>query len=817
MASSPGASSTPASAHAQLLAALRMRFTAWVLDGLPELSERVHHGLNEAALGAKAARESRETRDALMNFQAGRAAWMSGVAQHLRAATAVPAPRAGAPGKADFDELKLELVGDHAVENRILASRLGLAVMEKAGAAFNDLRVRVQVLEPDGQMSEQDILRPDNVLQALVDGWTDAGLDVDAWKRAQHAISPYMVARLTEGYEACNHWLIEHGVLPKIDFKDRVRRTAGNPGATGAFQLPVVGGVPVSGAQMADGMGAAGWSGAMMMPAGGFPANAGGVVDVTAGAGMTGRSVAGPMVDLNSPLGWVRARAQAVSDQVRRMLFVQAPGGGQPGQAVEHLAPSPGLLTALQAQQLASAQAYGYMPASQFQGGAPTVALTVPHVDILVPVDMPGAARQLRDQTNSLKEKASTPGEKATIEIIALMFQSILAEERIPESIRLLFARLQIPVMRVALSEPEFFGTLEHPARQLIDQMGSCVMGFDAAAVEMDALEAEIRRIVQVIEQYPEVGQRVFAKMVEEFRAFLGEHLVDSGDTKHLVSIAQQVEQKETLAIQYTIEMRNMLKDMPVADVVREYLFKVWSEVLAVAAVRKGAQHEETLMLKRSAADLVWASSAKPSRADRQRVIEMLPHLLQRLRKGMTLLGLVAGVQDTHLKIIGEALSQAFSSKAASVSNERIEELAGQLAALEDVVLEDGAGDLPLDAENIELLVGIDSSKLEVVTDGGSQPSQAMRAWAQELQVGSWFQLDHNGQHSVVQYVWRSARGQLHLFAAPGGRNVLIQARRMAAYLQAGLLSPHEQESLTVRATRTALAKLEANPERLLN
>ena len=87
----------------------------------------------------------------------------------------------------------------------------------------------------------------------------------------------------------------------------------------------------------------------------------------------------------------------------------------------------------------------------------------------------------LRRRTGELKKKAATSTEKATIEIVALMFQSILAEERIPPAMRVWFARLQMPVLRVAIAEPEFFGSLEHPARQLIDRMGSCVMGFDAA------------------------------------------------------------------------------------------------------------------------------------------------------------------------------------------------------------------------------------------------------------------------------------------------------------------------------------------------
>ncbi|RYF65670.1 MAG: DUF1631 family protein, partial [Comamonadaceae bacterium] len=89
--------------------------------------------------------------------------------------------------------------------------------------------------------------------------------------------------------------------------------------------------------------------------------------------------------------------------------------------------------------------------------------------------------------------------------------------------------------------------------------------------------------------------------------------------------------------------------------------------------------------------------------------------------------------------------------------------------------------------------------------------------WAHELQVGTWFMLDHNGQVSQVQFVWRSNRKQLHLFASTHGRSFLIQAGRLASYLQAGLLVPAEEETLTVRATREALAKLDANPERLLN
>ena len=329
-------------------------------------------------------------------------------------------------------------------------------------------------------------------------------------------------------------------------------------------------------------------------------------------------------------------------------------------------------------------------------------------------------------------------------------------------------------------------------------------------------MEIEIKRVVQVIEQYPETGRRVFQLVYDEFQKFLSKFLSEQGSTARVVSIAQQVEQKETMAIQYTIEMRNMLNDMPVREEIREFLFKVWAEVLAIAAMRNGPQHEETVTLKRAAADLVWAASAKPNRADRAKVISDLPKLLQLLRLGMTMLAMETKAQDLHIKAISDTLADAFMSKTDAISSERIEAMAKRLANLEDYLSDEDVGDLPLDTESLVMMIGIDASDIEVITDGGSQPSEAMRAWALELQLGAWFSLDHNGRVSHVQFAWSSDRKQLHLFASSDGRNFLIQGRRLAAYLQAGLLVPMEEEALTVRATRDALAKLEANPERLL-
>jgi hypothetical protein len=138
-----------------------------------------------------------------------------------------------------------------------------------------------------------------------------------------------------------------------------------------------------------------------------------------------------------------------------------------------------------------------------------------------------------------------------------------------------------------------------------------------------------------------------------------------------------------------------------------------------------------------------------------------------------------------------------------------------RLETLEELLPD--ADDVEIDESLVLDLSGHESDELEVVAVGGSMPTPAMMAWARELQVGSWFMLDYRNRNDSVQLAWQGMRRQLSLFVSPQGRGVLFQQQRLAAFLQAGLLVPVQDESLTVRATRSALAKLDVDPSRLLN
>ncbi|KQY86132.1 MULTISPECIES: DUF1631 family protein [Roseateles] len=719
---------------------------------------------------------------------------------------------------------KMSLVDDSTIEREITSSRLSLVMMDRATWEFTDLRTRMQALEAHDDLEPLDLLRAHVIARIALDAWTRVGLDAQVWQLLHHELHEEFAQLISEAYHETNRWLIAQKVLPEVDLRPFIRRTAqaaaaATAAAAGAPAVPA----PPAAAPVSSGLAP---------------------LSTPSGSG-----------DLPAPRSKVSSQADEVMAQLQRVLARHVPGfpvtksqvparpgGGKPSLAGLGGAggPSPGPGQGAGAEggprpSLADAPVAAASPrlmgaikhaqeSLQRRPGAPAGGVGV-DTGQSAPRQLEeiGARNQAFKQV--LKQAASTPAERATIEIVAMMFQSILTEERIPATVRVWFARLQMPVLRVAVSEPDFFAAADHPARRLIDRMGACVMGFNATQAtgpgaeraSNDALEREIKRVVQVVEAYPDTGRRVFTTVLTEFEKFLDHYFENENQaSKRGVSLAQQVEQRETLAIQYTIELRKMLSEVPVQDGVRDFLFHVWADVLAVTAVRSGAQADVTKSMKRAAADLIWSASAKSSREDRADVIRRLPPLLKTLRDGMSHAGLAIDKQDEHVRQLNNALAAAFTAKTAAIPRERLDELMDQLETLEAMLPEDIEGDSHVDEMLVRDLSGHESDGMEVVAEGGSAPTPAMVAWARELQVGGWFMLDYRGRNEQVQLAWRGLRKQLALFVTPKGRGVLFSLNRMAAFLQAGLLLPAQDEALTVQATRKALAKLDADPDQLL-
>ena len=774
-----------ATARSSYLDALH-RGAAGFVQACSDGGRRLASQAGEPALNAR-------RRDLVLDLAPALSAWQLGLEQRINDALHIL--RSGRPldsrieGSSTWGPVgQLTLVDDTAVERGLLVSNLGQAISDLAGTEYTDLSSRLQavsgVANTEATEAAGDVLKPQTLARWTLDSWVAAGMTAVHWATLQNVLHTECAQWAQEAYHEANRVLLDNGVKPEIDLRPFIRRAKSSGSIIQSARPAGVAGGDVSG-----------------VGGGSAQASRGG-----AGVGNSGLQPMGQAYEetrlMTQAQGFPRmaAQAQVAIGKLNQVVARQVPDFDPtapigPGASV-HV--SAGLGQAIQAAQ----QVLQRHTRSDAAGIASS------------PADL---VHDLQQNRQALKKAAATPVERATIEVVALLFQSILTEERLPATIRVWFARLQMPVLRVAVSEPDFFATINHPARALIDRMGSCVMGFASGEHQNeDALHKEIRRIVQVVEAYPDTGRRVFQTVLAEFERFLERYFRDENEASRKgVSLAQQVEQRETWAIQYTIELRKMLETVPVHEGVREFLFRVWADVLAHSAVQTNPASAETRALKRAAADLIWSASAKTSREERADVLRRLPPLLKTVRDGMARAGLSTEKQDEHIHSLNSALAAAFSARSAAISSAHLQAVTERLDALDEIL--PNIADIELDAQTLRDLSGHESDDLEIVADGGTMPTPAMLGWARELHIGAWFQLDYRGRQEQVQLVWHGLQKQLALFVTPSGRGVLFQLHRLASFLQAGLLVPVEEESLTTRATRDALAKLDADPQRLLN
>ncbi|MEI6027814.1 MAG: DUF1631 family protein [Betaproteobacteria bacterium] len=658
-----------------------------------------------------------------------------------------------------------------------LAFRLAVAARARAGGQFDDLQVRVTRLEQKDELEPRDFLKPEVIAGIAVQAWVSAELSLETWQDLQPSVQEAFGFHLEQAYHAANAWLIDHGVMPEISLRRLCSDALASPVRAQALES----GASVPGA----------WAG------GGDASPAPG-----AARGNPTAAARGADTTVTQLLSTYGAEPSAAD----HAPALQAPSATPPR-------PVRGALQRLSA--LAGGYPVGEPGETAFQATVMESGLSLQDF-VTVSGGPVAAARSAPSQEpyrQDQRQAAATQDERTTIEIVALLFYSILAEERLPSAVRVWFARLQMPVLRVAVTEPEFFATPDHPARRLIDRMGACVMGFGRKGPAVhEALELEIKRIVQVVEAYPDSGRRVFQTVLGEFEKFLDTYFREQNEmSRRAVSLAQQLEHRETLAIQYTIEFRRMLEGVPVQDGVRQFLFDVWADALATVSVSQGASSDRARALKRVAGDLIWSAGAKVTREDRADVLRRLPALLKAIREGMSTAGIPADRQEDLIKKLNNSLTEGFTAKAAPLPQRKLQDLMEQLESLEEMMPE--GQHIEIDESFVRDIPGASDTELEVVVDGGGEPITAMLSWARELPVGSWYMLKHGAAERPVQLVWQGPRKELALFVTADAQCKLFQLRRLAAYLQSGLMQPAQDDDLSIKGIRGALDFLNPLPD----
>ena len=110
-----------------------------------------------------------------------------------------------------------------------------------------------------------------------------------------------------------------------------------------------------------------------------------------------------------------------------------------------------------------------------------------------------------------------------TVNFIGMLFDFILDDRNLALPMQAVLARLQIPLLKVALSDRAFFSNPSHPARALLNELSSAGVGWSSTDdLHRDAVFEQIHAVVTRILQEFSTDTTLFEELLEDFREFIG-------------------------------------------------------------------------------------------------------------------------------------------------------------------------------------------------------------------------------------------------------------------------------------------------------
>ncbi|MBX3637895.1 MAG: DUF1631 family protein, partial [Rubrivivax sp.] len=343
---------------------------------------------------------------------------------------------------------------------------------------------------------------------------------------------------------------------------------------------------------------------------------------------------------------------------------------------------------------------------------------------------LPNLIRAHRDE---LRQASGGKVDHMVIDVIGFLFDQILADPKVPPQMAKLLARLQLPVLRAALGDPGFFSSRRHPVRRFVNRIASLGAAFeDFGEEEARSFLHKVRALVQEVVEGDFDQIETYEAKLAALETFVAEQAASEvrsqGDPAALLS---EKEDQARLRALYAERLAGELKDISAPAFLRDFISRVWSQVLLRAAERGGADGELAQRMRRAGRELFLSVQPKATPALRKAFLAELPRLMQELTEGMNLIGWPEAQRRAFFGQLMPAHAEALKSPGSS---------ARQLDINLEAKRVEGALHRPMPSR--EELRGVPPSALPVLTEEVALPvftaAEAARVGLVDEQAVDW-------------------------------------------------------------------------------
>lgn len=395
--------------------------------------------------------------------------------------------------------------------------------------------------------------------------------------------------------------------------------------------------------------------------------------------------------------------------------------------------------------------------------------------------DLQSQLEQLLQRVSARSGKSRVVGEvdEDVINLVSMLFEFILDDRTLPDSLKALIARLQIPVLKVAVLDKTFFSRGSHPARRLLNEIASAAMGWvDQDEAQRDSLYQKIEQVVSRLLNDFVDDPTIFSELLADFLAFTGDERRRSELLEQRTRDAEEGRARAEMArqeVEHALNERLLGKTLP--EVVVRLLQEAWSKVLLLTCLKHGTHSEQWQAAMATMDDLIWSVGPHEDLESRARLLELVPSLLKNLREG-----LVSAAFDpfstsdffTRLEAVHvQTLHQLGKPAATTLHNDGIGGEHGTEMVMElpprDKSCEPSAQTMVEVNEEIVLLAPGESREQEPEINLADNDEALMQV--DNLRVGSWVEFQEDEDHKL--------RCKLAAIIKPTGKFIFVNRTGM--------------------------------------
>jgi hypothetical protein len=419
-----------------------------------------------------------------------------------------------------------------------------------------------------------------------------------------------------------------------------------------------------------------------------------------------------------------------------------------------------------------------------------------------------GLHNVLRDlQESPLGQKANQL-ESMTIEMVAMLFDFVFETKDLPDGIKALLARLQIPVLKAAMLDGAFFAKKTHPARLLVNALAEAGLGWSPAMGNEDALYKKIEVIVRAILDGFSDDLAIFDELRESLEAFLAEE--EKAAEANIATTAEEITRKDRETVASAVsrsEVERRIEMYPIPTFLAAFLRTRWQAGLEHTYLHEGEDSEVWSSGVTTLEDLVWSVQPKKTSDERKHLVALLPSLLKRLSAGMQTQQwpqderetFMSNLVEAHAAAVKPSLSAVPSPTAAVAEQAKVQAEVARASGDEAAAVKAEA----LAAAMIPAEPPPPEPEREILDDEYLEIARG-------LERGVWVEFEgEDGQLAFAKLAWVSPLRGTYLFTNRQGQKALsMTAEELAERFRADRARLVEAEPLIDRAFSSVLTQI---------